>query len=473
LWERLKDSAINDEFFFGATWRGYEADEGWGDSATDVPALKIIIDDAAESMFNRIFVDGTSPVGDNARKKYCKPIDPLYEVFRNLLPNQIDGLNHVIAQVEIGKRLKIVRESINEFQAIEDISWQDAEITNYENLLASSGLFMSHAFRKYYDLIQPTGKTCINNKYEPITDQEKKAMNLLFSESKYLEHATSEFTKIITIAIDKNDIAGQRYVEVSLTKTNKLNPFAAYEPKKIIIDTYLHPVFNGYVMHDTAINDKNEQSNDYIDSGEFVADAYTDFNSLVVNGMKFIDYHGMLENMSSIVPKSYEETMSSVHSPALIPGTTRYNMHEKLLRDAVEDKILSKYLFSLLSFSFDTETLSSEFIDHDADASRKIDALIFHHNDFDVLEYNNRAKATLLENSSYFNNKRIIKDILGENKNIGLTFNVVVDLIKDFPIDESIGDGGFGARVGHTRTLHDIENIEIKATAKIVHSRDW
>lgn len=471
LWERVKDSAVDEEFFFGATWRGYEADEGWGDSATNVPAMKILIDDDAENMFGRIFVEGASPEDDPSRKKYCKPKNPLYTIFEDLLPDQIEGLRHILAQVEIGKRLKIVKSSIEEFQGIDDITWQDAEITNYENLLSSNGLFMSLSFRKYYDLIQPKGKTCINNKYEPITEQEERAMHLLFTQNKYLQHKTSEYTKVITVAIDKNDVKNQRYVEVTLTKTNKLNPFAKYEPKKFIIDTYLHPVFNGYVMHDTAISNDNELSNEYIDSGEFEIDDYNTFYSLVVNGMKFIDYHKMLESSSSILPRSYEAALNAVSdfAPQLVTGTSRYNAHEKILKDAVEDKILTKYLFSLLSFSFDTETLSSEFVDHDAGSNDKLDALIFHHNDFDVLEYNSRAKAVLLENSSYFNNKRIIKDILGVNNDIGLTFNIVVDLIEDFALVET---GGYIQIDEGDPSKDDVENIQIEATAMIVHSED-
>lgn len=467
LWKIVSDNynvGDNEEDlgdFFGYLGKHYEADEGAWDKATDVTRVKIYIDSDLESLFKPIFVDGENPASYEKVDKYCKHDKPLYALANHAFAYEFAGLRKIDALVEFSNRLKIVKSSIEEFQQIGDINWGPAEITNYQDLLSQKGLHMSFAFRKYYDLIQPKGKVCINNKYEPISPEEKEAMNLLFNQNKYLEHKTSEFTKIVTLELNKKDIKNQRYVEVTLTKENKLNPLATYKQKKFIIDAYLHPVFNGYVMHDTSINDLNEKSDEYIDTGEFDADSYINLHNFLVNGMKFIDYHAMLDSYSSIVPKSYEEWLGSIVNIGA-PGTSKYEKHSTILRDAVENKILSKYLFSLLSFSFDTETLGPEIIDHDEGSSFKIDRLIYHHNDFDVVGYNNRAKAVLLENSSYFNNKRIINDILGPNDSVGLTFNFVVDLKEDFEIESGVEN-----------TADDIENIEIHATAKIVYSSDW
>ena len=437
--------------------RGGGSDNGAGDSQTKIIRIDLESDDLVINAFEDAFVKGldmgSSPHDFEAVFKNTNPIKTfLNDVLQNYIPTYL----HIKELSVLAERAALLKQLLQETDVIDGSAISDAFEGDYSGILRNGDTNIALAIKEYYDLLQTSSHTNIQNRYTPPNTGERIALEMLFSENELLQGNIGEQKKIFSLGITRQAIAGTnlspRTLNVKITKKDKLYPLIEFEPHREKIDILMFPVINGYKFFSTKLDDISEISTG--DSPRSTAN-YSDFDDFVKRGMKFLDF-------SNISFKSSERTVTPQTVANLTAEMTQSDIdrNEKKLISSAKSHVLGIYLRSFFGTEFkgiDLDELSVHRDDddnndvwYDKNSDENYNKLYSRSN----REMSQRFKDIMLYTSTIFNNTKITNDVLYLH-DIMYTYHILLDVDNDF---KQIGDDEYNP----TKVL---ENIEFEVTS--------
>ena len=410
-----------------------EADEGLTYAATSVIKIQVISLPDIIDNFDTVFLKGKNiPVTEdsNVQEEFFVRKNALdffaNECVKHFIPIQlhIKELNSVATRIE---KLKELLQSVDEIDAA---SLSDTFDKDFSGLLRNGDINLALAVKEYYDILQESNNPLIQNRFSPINDQEKTALESLFSEQNLIQGNIDEQIKIFSLGLTRESI-GEIYapkkISVVITKIDTLYPEIVFEPHKIDIDILNFPVLNSYNFNTTQTSSVTTLN----EIGTAISSAstkYTSFKDFVQNGMHFLNLDEITAGsaINSIEPKTFDEIIESDDDATAT---------EIKLLNAAKSYVLGIYIRSLIGTEFKGSDLDERYDDvwYDENAVENFEKI------YDLpdpeTELSKRFKNIMLYNSTILNNQKIIDDVLSLH-DIMYTYHAMLNITTDFAYNE-------------------------------------
>lgn len=410
-----------------------EADEGAGKEATSVIEIKLFPVSELVDNFDTVFLKGKNipdTEDSNVQEDFFGGENAL-DFFANdcvkyFIPIQlhIEELNSIATRIE---KLKELLQSVDEIDA-ESLSGTFDK--DFSGLLRNGNINLALAVKEYYDILQESNNPLIQNRFSPINDQEKTALESLFSEQNLIQGNIDEQIKIFSLGLTRESI-GEIYapkkISVVITKIDTLYPEIVFEPHKIDIDILNFPVLNSYNFNTTQTSSVTTLNQ----IGTAISSAstkYTSFKDFVQNGMHFLNLDEITAGsaINSIEPKTFDEIIASDDDATAT---------EIKLLNAAKSYVLGIYIRSLIGTEFKGSDLDERYDDvwYDENAVENFEKI------YDLpdpeTELSKRFKNIMLYNSTILNNQKIIDDVLSLH-DIMYTYHAMLNITTDFAYNE-------------------------------------
>jgi len=422
----------------------YRADQGVGDSPTDVIEIQIDSVDGLADEFSKVFVNGeektqeqTDPDEDNYFISIFKHSSPLDHYLNDAVSGVFPIYLAMKALAELSNRCKLLRDFLAEIDNVDAESIGKAFGGDFIGILNNGDINIALSVKEYYDLLQPVDYPLILKRFQPLSSKEEVALNALFKEEELLQDNIDEQIKIFSLGLTRESIGtvyAPKHITVKIEKQDTLYPDITFEPYIFDIDILNFPVFNGYSFFSTKIIEE-ELSETLLDTGKISQTSFNSFKEFVKNGMHFLNFDDINESTSekTIEPMTFDEIINSSFNE-----DQREDTEIKLL-NAAKSKVLGIYLKSLLGTEFKgndfghslTNTDDDETTWYDENALENIKKITTLHDS--ETEIGKRYKDIMLFNSTILNNKKTVSDVVGLH-DILYTYHIMVNVDEDFPI---------------------------------------
>ena len=425
-----------------------EADEGVGKEATSVIEIELSpiseLVDNFDTVFldgkniQETFIDGPGSINTGVKDEQIRSIQEDFfggenaldffanDCVKHFIPIQlhIKELNSIATRIEKLKEL---------LQTVDEIDAESLSVTfdkDFSGLLRNGDINIALAVKEYYDILQESNNPLIQNRFSPINDQEKTALESLFSEQNLIQGNIDEQIKIFSLGLTRESI-GEIYapkkISVVITKIDTLYPEIVFEPHKIDIDILNFPVLNSYNFNTTQTSSVTTLN----EIGTAISSAstkYTSFKDFVQDGMHFLNLDEITAGsaINSIEPKTFDEIIASDDDATAT---------EIKLLNAAKSYVLGIYIRSLIGTEFKGSDLDERYDDvwYDENAVENFEKI------YDLpdpeTELSKRFKNIMLYNSTILNNQKIIDDVLSLH-DIMYTYHAMLNITTDFAYNE-------------------------------------